>query len=182
MTLIKNIPNIITGLRIIGTGCLLFTKPLSTWFYIIYILTGVTDVLDGFIARKTGCTSEFGARLDSIADILFYAVLLIRLLPEMIKILPSWIWIFVGVILVIRAAAYATAYVKYRRFASLHTYMNKLTGTSIFLFPFSMAFPIATPVAIAVCCIAVWASSEELLIHLLHGGYSEGAKSIFLMK
>jgi CDP-diacylglycerol--glycerol-3-phosphate 3-phosphatidyltransferase len=138
--------------------------------------------LDGFIARKTGNTSEFGARLDSVADILFYTVLLVRLLPEMIKILPFWIWIFVAVILVIRIASYVVAYVKYRRFASLHTYMNKLTGTSIFVFPFSMAFPIATAVAIVVCCIAVWASTAELLMHVLHGGYVEGSKSIFTMK
>lgn len=182
MKIKKNLPNIITALRIIGTGCLLFIKPLSHWFYIVYILTGITDVMDGFVARKTGCTSEFGARLDSVADIFFYTVLLIRLLPEMIRILPLWIWIFVAVILVIRAAAYVTAFIKYHRFASLHTYMNKLTGTSIFVFPFSMAFPIATGVAIGVCCVAVWASLEELLMHLLHDGYALGSKSIFIMK
>jgi len=182
MTLNKNIPNIITGLRIIGTGCLLFTKPLTLWFYVVYILTGITDVLDGFIARKTGCTSELGARLDSVADILFYTVLLVKLLPEMIKILPFWIWIFVAVILLVRATAYVTAYIKYRRFASLHTYMNKLTGASIFVFPLSMALPIATGVAVGVCCIAVWASLEELLMHLIHNGYAEGSKSIFMMR
>ncbi|MBQ8310479.1 MAG: CDP-alcohol phosphatidyltransferase family protein [Clostridia bacterium] len=182
MTVYKNLPNIITGLRILGTGCLLFTKPLSTWFYIVYALTGITDVLDGFIARKTGCTSELGARLDSIADILFYAVMLIRLFPIMWEILPLWIWIAVAVVLLIRLGAYLTAYIKYRRFASLHTYMNKLTGASIFVYPFVMLFPIAVPVAAVVCCIAGAASLEELLMHLCRAGYSTGAKTIFMMR
>ena len=42
----------------------------------IYTFAGLTDVLDGWLARKTGRASEFGARLDSVADLLFYSVLL----------------------------------------------------------------------------------------------------------
>ena len=42
-------------------------KPLSTLFLTIYVLTGISDVLDGAIARKYTTTSELGAKLDSIA-------------------------------------------------------------------------------------------------------------------
>ena len=57
--------NSITLLRIVGSIGLLFPAPMSPLFLGIYTLTGLTDVLDGWLARKTGTTSDFGARLDS---------------------------------------------------------------------------------------------------------------------
>ena len=64
---LKNLPNSITVMRMVGTVSLLFTKPMSLCFYIVYTITGLTDVLDGFFARKFKVTSDFGAKLDSIA-------------------------------------------------------------------------------------------------------------------
>ena len=49
----KNLANIITTTRLIGTIALLFTEPLSKAFYAIYIWCGFSDILDGFVARKT---------------------------------------------------------------------------------------------------------------------------------
>ena len=85
-----NAANLITLLRIAGTISLLFLKPLSAVFFLIYALTGLTDVLDGWIARKTKTAGDFGARLDSIADLLFYTVILIRLLPILFAQLPNY--------------------------------------------------------------------------------------------
>ena len=73
--------DMITLVRIAGTMALIFLRPLSAIFYWIYTLAGVTDALDGWIARKTKTASEFGARLDSIADLFFYAVMLVRIFP-----------------------------------------------------------------------------------------------------
>ena len=53
----------------------------SPMFFAIYALTGLTDVLDGWIARKMGSASQFGAKLDSVADLIFYAVMLIMIFP-----------------------------------------------------------------------------------------------------
>ena len=58
------LPNFITSLRILGTLTLLGLEPMSASFFLVYTITGVTDVLDGFIARLTGCVSDFGAQLD----------------------------------------------------------------------------------------------------------------------
>ena len=76
-----NIPNDITILRIVGTLCLMPTYLPSPMFFAIYALTGLTDVLDGWIARKMGSASQFGAKLDSVADLIFYAVMLIMIFP-----------------------------------------------------------------------------------------------------
>ena len=67
-----NTDDTITSVRIAASLVLLFFSMEYTWFLIIYTITGLTDALDGCLARRTGTASEFGARLDSIADLLFY--------------------------------------------------------------------------------------------------------------
>lgn len=131
-----NTADAVTFLRIVGTLLLAFLRPLSRGFFRVYALTGLTDVLDGWIARKTKTASDFGARLDSIADLLLYAVMLLRVFPVLWNTLPMDIWYAVAVILILRLSAYGIAAVKYRQFASLHTYLNKVTGGAVFLIPF----------------------------------------------
>jgi CDP-diacylglycerol--glycerol-3-phosphate 3-phosphatidyltransferase len=176
--MVRVLPNIISCFRLFGTVALLFTDPLSTYFYVIYTLCGVSDVLDGTIARATGNTTELGAKLDSIADILFYAVMLFKILPLLIKALPGWIWYVVVSVIAVRIMAYIVAALKYRRFASLHTYLNKLTGALIFTVPYffygdgSFVFAIS----MTVCVVAAIASLEELAIHFFARDYDPNRK------
>ena len=113
-------------------------EPLTPLFITVYTLTGVTDVLDGAIARKYGTTSEQGAKLDSIADLLFYTLILIRIFPIMWVTLPKKIWVMVAAILAVRGVSYGMAAVKYLRFAAMHTYMNKATGLMVFGVPYAI--------------------------------------------
>lgn len=174
-----NIPNFITSLRLVGTICLLFMTPLSPAFFIVYSITGITDALDGFIARRTSTVSEFGAKLDSIADIIFYFVMIVKILPILCVKLPVQIWYAVTAVLILRIASYIVAAIKYRRFASLHTLLNKLTGIAIFSVPFMLGLPCAVQFCVIVCIIAGLASAEELLIHITGQRYNASTKSIF---
>lgn len=174
-----NLADIITLFRIFGTILLLFLKPLTLGFFCVYALTGFTDVLDGWVARKIKTDGDFGARLDSIADLLFYMIILIRLLPTLVIKLPNEIWYIVAVIFCIRISAYITAVIKYRRFASLHTYLNKLTGFAVFLIPFSLVMDYAVLFCFAVCVVAAISSLEELFIHIFGKSYCPNVKSIF---
>ena len=176
---ILTVANGITLLRIIGTVGLLFVKPISPLFLGIYTFTGLTDILDGWIARRTGTASDFGARLDSIADLLFYAVILIELVPVLWVILPQTIWYAAAAVLLIRIGSYLTAAIKYRRFASLHTYLNKLTGAAVFLLPYMLIVTSGEIYSWAVCGTAFLASLEELIIHILSKRYNPDRKSIF---
>ena len=171
----------VTTMRM-GVSVLLLFFPLDTiWFLITYTFAGVTDVLDGWIARKTGNASEFGARLDSIADLLFYGVLLIRLFPLLYQTLPKEIWYAALGIIVVRFASYAIAAVKYHCFASLHTWLNKLTGAAVFLLPYVLFSIFSVVYSWAVCILAFAAALEELAIHLLREEYIPERKS-FLQK
>ncbi len=173
----KQIANCITSLRLIGTLCLLFTKPFSKVFYVIYTLCGVTDVLDGLVARLTKSTSEFGAKLDSIADLLFYAVMIIQAFPVLWDILPVWVWFIALSVAAVRVVSYLTAAIKYKKFAAMHTYLNKLTGILVFVVPYFVIWGGLTPVSVAVCVVALLAAVEELIIHLRQKSY-KSVKSI----
>ena len=173
-----NIADIITLIRMVGTLFLLMLKPLSLAFFWVYALTGLTDVLDGWIARKTKTTSDFGARLDSIADLVFYAVMLTGIFPILFEKLPSEIWYVVAVVLCIRILAYVIAVIKYRLFASLHTYLNKFTGAAVFLIPFSLITDYTVAFCWIVSGVAMAASIEELVIHIRRKDYCSNVKSI----
>ena len=63
-----NLANWITLLRILCSLTLLFCMPLSLPFYVLYTAAGLSDILDGFIARKTNTVTKFGAKLDTFAE------------------------------------------------------------------------------------------------------------------
>lgn len=174
----KNLPNAISSVRIACTAWLLFMEPLSSLFMIIYLITGVTDVLDGAIARRYGTTSEVGARLDSIADILFYTLILIRIFPVLWVTLPKKIWVMVGAVIGVRLIAYLIFAVKNHRFASMHTYLNKVTGLLVFGVVLFIRTPIAVPYCWLVCTVGMLSSLEELTIHLTSKEYDPNRKML----
>lgn len=181
MRKIITVPNCITAARIVGALILLFLSPLSVAFYVIYTLCGVSDVLDGFIARATKSTSEFGAKLDSVADLSFYTVMMLKILPVLWELLPKWIWIGVAVVIAIRLSAYGVAAIRYRRFASLHTYLNKCTGAMLFAVPYFLSLPFAVGYCMTVLAVGGLASVEELVMHICAKDYKAGVKSIYQM-
>ena len=75
--------NVITGLRILVSAVLMFCTVFSPIFYMLYLIAGLSDMADGIIARKTISVSEFGSRFDGVADFVFVAVCLIKILPVM---------------------------------------------------------------------------------------------------
>ena len=174
-----NAADTITAVRMAASLILLIFPLRSAWFLAVYTLAGLTDALDGWLARKTGTASAFGARLDSIADLLFYGVLLLRLFPVLRQALPVSVWYVVTAVALVRMVAYAVAAVKYHRFASLHTWLNKLTGGAVYLLPYVLALSTGVTYSWFVCALALAASLEELAIHFCQRDYCADRKSIF---
>ena len=83
--------NLITGTRILCSIALLFCQTFSPPFFAMYIIAGLTDMIDGTVARKAGTVSEFGAKLDTAADFALVAACLIKLVP--VLELPVWLWL-----------------------------------------------------------------------------------------
>ena len=75
--------------------------------------------------------------------------------------------------------SYVTAAVRYHRFASLHTILNKATGFCVFCLPYMLVQDFALRYCEITCVIAGLASTEEFLIHLLSKEYEPGRKFIW---
>ena len=154
--------NIITLIRIMLSISLLFCKALSPTFYALYIAAGVSDMIDGAAARITKTVSEFGSKLDTIADTVFVAVCLIKLLP--ILDIPIWLYIWIAVIAIIKFANIAMGYIRLKEFVSVHSVINKVTGVLLFVFPLTMTFIDLRYSGAVVCFIATAAAVHEFYV------------------
>lgn len=170
-------PNCISFSRIIFSLILLFVKPLSLAFYATYIICGFSDIMDGFIARKTGTTSRLGAKLDSMADMIMSGVLLVVLFP-IVNPATEIIWIIsIGII---RLASMVVVLKKYKTFAVLHTYGNKITGIVLFIFPILLPYIHTTVLMYMICMVASVSAIEELIIQLTSSQLQLNRQSIFV--
>ena len=151
--------NFITGLRIVFSVVLLFCPALSPAFYALYIAAGVTDMIDGAVARKTGTVSEFGAKLDTTADFVLVVVCLIKLLP--VLHVPAWLYIWIAIIAFIKVANILAGYIRQKEFLSVHSIMNKVTGGLLFVFPLTLSFIDLRYSAAVVCVVATAAAIHE---------------------
>ena len=151
--------NIITASRIIISIALLFFPAFSPAFYALYIAAGITDMTDGTVARKTKTVSELGSRLDSVADIVFAAVCLVKLLPAIN--IPLWLFVWTGIIALVRIINIVSGFIMQKRFVMLHTVMNKVTGLLLFVLPLTLRFVEIKYTAIPVCAAATFAAVQE---------------------
>ena len=149
------LPNNITLLRIVGSLGLLVCDVTGVVYWIIYALCGISDIVDGWLARKLKCVTKTGALLDSVADICFVACCVWKLLP--ILELPQWLWLWAGVIVAIKVLNQISALVMYGHCCFPHTTANKATGFVLFIavpmtvwtiIPISIATTVATFAAV----------------------------------
>lgn len=151
--------NIITFIRILLSFILLFCPTFSPAFFVLYIAAGVSDMIDGAVARKTETVSEFGSRLDTGADFVFAAACLIKLLP--VLHIPAWLYIWIAIIALIKVANIAAGFIRQKEFLSVHSVINKVTGGLLFVFPLTLAFIDLRYSAAVVCAVATIAAVYE---------------------
>ena len=151
--------NILTGLRIVCSAALLFFPAFSPAFYALYIAAGLTDMIDGTVARKTGSVSEFGAKFDTVADAALVAACLVKLLP--VLDVPAWLYVWIGVIALVKAVNLISGYVMRKQWIAPHTVMNKVAGALLFVLPLTLHWIDLPYSAIAVCAVATFAAVQE---------------------
>ena len=151
--------NTITIFRIAVSIVLLFCPVFSPAFYVFYIVAGVSDMLDGFVARKINTASRFGARLDTIADFVLVVVCLIKLLP--ILSIPAWLYIWIGIIALIKVVNIISGLAVQKKLVAVHSVMNKATGVLLFLLPLTIPAVPLRDSAIVTCAAATFAAIQE---------------------
>lgn len=155
----KYTANIITGSRVAFGFLLLFIPLSSVWFYILYLLCGLSDMLDGTVARKMNAVNSFGSKLDTVADFIFMAVCVVKLLP--VINIPVWLWIWIAVIAIIKFTNIVLGVVYRKKLVDYHTVLNKATGLLLFLLPFTLQFIEPKYSLAVVCAIATIAAIQE---------------------
>ena len=116
-------------------------------------------MIDGTIARKTNSVSEFGSKLDTVADLAFVTASLFKVLPAIP--IPQWVWLWGGGIAMIKIGTILWGYASKKQFIALHTVLNKVTGLLLFLLPLTLSFVDLKYSTIAVCSIATVAAIQE---------------------
>ena len=173
----QKIPNLLTLLRMALGVSLLFLPLLSDWFLFVYLLAGLSDVLDGFLARRWGVESLFGARLDSAADFLLCVVLLVRFIPAYDW--PRWAILWVIGIALVRLASLLVSFLRFKNAAFLHTIANKMTGFLLLCFPFFLRYVGLNITAFFLCVLASLSALEELLLMFTMRTFQPDRPTIF---
>ena len=155
----KYIANVLTGCRIFGSILLLVFPAFSAAFYMTYLLCGFSDMIDGTVAEKTNSVSKLGSQLDTVADIVFIAASLIKLLPTIET--PWWLWVWGSWIAVIKISNILWRCFTKKQFLSLHTTMNRVTGLLLFLLPLTVSFAGWKWFAVVVCAVATLSAIQE---------------------
>ena len=151
--------NIITFCRIPLAICLLFLPPFSAGYMAIYLIGGITDMVDGTIARRTGTESTFGSRMDSLADLVFLVLALVTIVPAVD--IPTWLWIWAAIIVAIKVINAISGLVITGRVVVEHTVMNKVTGILLFILPLTPALIDLKYSGAAVSAAATFAAIQE---------------------
>ena len=151
--------NSITIIRILCSVALLFCPVFSPAFYALYLTAGVSDMVDGWVARRTHTASELGAKLDTMADIVFVIVCLVKLLP-MLDI-PVWLYVWIGIIALIKIINIIFGFVVQKRFVAVHSTMNKVSGLLLFILPLTISFVDLKYTGAVVCFFTTFAAIQE---------------------
>ncbi len=158
----NELANVITGIRIVCALGLAFCPPFSIPFYVLYLICGVSDVLDGIVARCLGKETKSGAQLDTAADIVFTAVVILKTLPTVD--IPTWVIVWTVCIAVLKAVNVITGFVMRRRFVAEHTVPNKICGVLLFALPLCVGFLPGRSVTVLIvmnCAVAAIAAVHE---------------------
>ena len=164
--------NIITSVRIICAAGLIFFPIFSKAFYIIYALGGLSDVLDGFVARRFSGETALGAKLDTIADMLFFGVMLVKVICAVD--FPQWLVVWIFGIALIKGGSIAMGFRRSGKFPAIHSPMNRLCGIVLFFIPLCIGrFPWQSVAVLCMvaCALATFAAVQEW--HIICRGSKE---------
>ena len=167
--------NVLTSMRISLSGVLLLLKPLSAAFYCVYALAGLTDMLDGAVARKTGTESRAGEMLDSAGDLVFAAAALVCLLPIYKEEIPFWLWAAVAFVIYLKVKNAIAGCFMQGKIVTMHTALNKLTALALFALPFVCNW-VSIAIYGGICAGLALAATIEAFIRSLQDSTKSGKR------
>ena len=151
--------DILTLFRAACGMLMVFLPVRSPAFAALYLTGGISDMIDGTVARKTGTESDHGSKLDTVCDLVFIGACLYKLLPFLE--LPGFILIWTACIAVIKGIGMIIGYVRIKRLAIFHSRINKTVGLMLFLLPVIKCVCDSGILPVTVCAFATIAAVHE---------------------
>lgn len=177
VTMKKYLANIVTSSRILASVVLFLCSDFDNLYLGFYVYCGITDFIDGPIARKTGSASSLGAALDTIGDVLTYLSLVKILVMK--GMIPPWILIWLGVMIVFGFVFAFFAKHKFNKFYLPHTYLGKTLGAFIFGLPIAVHFKFGEPWMIVICSVMTLVLLEIAYIQVKNDTAEDFVPTIF---
>ncbi len=184
---LKTIPNMLSLSRLILIPAMLIPsffiadEALARQvFLIMFILIGVTDKLDGTLARYLNQTSKLGAELDTLADTVFYPFIALWLYRFESDVVGEW-WILIYILLGLFFLKMIMGKIKFGKMPTFHTIGGKTFAASLYFFMIiTMLRPdIGKTLFPVLCVIGFLNQMEEMYIFLTRDSVDENIKSVF---
>lgn len=163
--LVLSLPNVISAIRVALAPVLIFLAIQGQAYTFLGVLAFslFTDAIDGYLARRLNQVTELGVRLDSWADLITYAVMLlglIQLWPELFERESNYLVIAFSAWIVPLLVCQA----RFGCFPSYHTFAAKIAAVSV-----APAYFIATLwgdslIFRAVLLFYLWVALEQVII------------------
>jgi CDP-diacylglycerol--glycerol-3-phosphate 3-phosphatidyltransferase len=185
--MIKHIPNMLSFLRIpVSIAMPFLGRNYMRWFFVCFVIAGLTDVFDGVIARKFNLCSKFGEKIDSLADGIFISCLILTGVLAIRFTITSYHWGIFAVLMAIRAMNMAFTWKKFRRVGFIHTRSTRWAAIPMYiLVPISVYLgdvP-SIPLAIFLVLTTIAQLEETYILHKMQcGEYTMSLKSYWQWK
>jgi len=178
---ILTVPNLLSLYRIFSFPVVLYfalTNRESVYF-ILLIINLITDVLDGFIARRFNQQTEFGARLDSFADIGMYILAFVGIICFKAKEIEPYTISF-SIFLLFFVLPEIISFIKFRSFPSMHLYSSKIGGCFMGGFFFTLfVFGFYSLFYYVMFAVAIISFLEEIICVLVLAELKSNAKGLY---
>ena len=184
---LKTIPNMLSISRLILIPAMLIPsyfiqdeQQARFVFLIMFIVIGVTDKLDGTLARYLNQTTALGAKLDTVADMVFYPLIALWLYRFESGVVGEW-WNLVYFLLALYFVKMIVGRMKFGYIPAFHTIGAKTFSASLYFF---MILSIQSPefaktIFPLLCVIGYINQLEETYILLTRDSVDENIKSVF---
>ena len=184
---LKTIPNMLSISRLILIPAMLIPayliedEPQARFvFLIMFIIIGVTDKLDGTLARYLNQTTALGAKLDTIADMVFYPLIALWLYRFESGVVGEW-WNLVYFLLALYFFKMITGKIKFGYMPAFHTIGAKTFSASLYFFMIAAILdPVLAKSIFPVLCVIGYINQlEETYILLTRDSVDENIRSVF---
>lgn len=159
----RSIPDMFTAFRCFAAVLMLFFDFASPLFYILYFLCGLTDMLDGFAARKLGVQTRYGEVFDSTADVIFAVCTALKLI--LCVKFERYVLPVAGFICIVKLFSFIYVHFCLRKKMILHTVSNKAAGFLVFVSVPLLNTGLKDIFVIITCIFSLYAAFNELYLN-----------------